>query len=233
MTTKRLAIKEKCKTPKCQQRFIFPSDKARHEKTCTGKQILTVKRKVYGRLQNDYNELRKMFPPGWTIAQDVTTFDIETLEKVEGGNICLKLLSIGVASTLGEPKYFVRSSSDPKAAQAMVDEFMDYLCTLQEIKQNQLPDYVIDEMNSLNEELDQSFSKEKYRKKRFLKKCTMLNIFGFNSGGFDIKMLITYMATYAARKEWGNPYVLKKATKYLSVEVGQLHFKGKMLTCKC
>ena len=233
MTTKRLAIKEKCKTPKCYQRFIFPSVKKRHEKTCTDKQIITVKRKVFGRLQNEYYELKKMFPPGWTISQDVTTFDIETLEKKENNNICLKLLSIGVASTLGESKYFVRSSSDPKAAQKLVDEFMDYLCTLQEIKQSQIPDYVIDEINSVDNELEQGFSLKNMRKKKFLKKCTMLNIFGFNSGGFDMKMLISYLASYGKRHGWADPCVLKKLTKYLSVEIGQLHFKGKMLNGKC
>lgn len=228
MTTRVASTRIKCQTEKCNRLFHYPSLARNHQRTCTGKPDVRIKRKVYGRLQNDFEDLRKLFPPDWELSKDVTTFDIETFEKEENGQIKLKLLSIAAASTLvDKPQYFVRTSSDPKAAWEMVNKFMDYLCMLHKKKLEQIPDYVIKKVEEVNKLVkERPFDRKLYSLRAKLKKCVSLSCFSFNGGKFDMQLLIVYIVLYGMEKKW-SASVLKKGTAFLSVEIGPLHFKGK------
>ena len=228
------------KTKDCHQLHEYPFDMKRHEKNCTDQQSVILKQKVYGCDSDEHARIKKLFPPGFTIPKDVTTFDIETIEAHDNSSdeILLNLLSIAVASTLGESKYFVRKSSEPAAATKLVDEFMDYLYELSVKKSELLPSYVHEELKKVNKQieaakLDRSRGvKNRTRffnlklKKNTILKCMKLNIYGFNSGKFDMKVLIGPIACYCAKNNWPPPNPMKRGTNYLQVELQHMYFKG-------
>ena len=216
----------------------------RHERSCTDRQTIKLKQKVYGCDSDEHARIKKLFPRGFTIPKDVTTFDIETLEAQDKSSedIRLNLLSIAVASTLGESKYFVRKSSEPSASAELVEEFMDYLCELSVKKSKELPSYVHEELEKVNKQIEiadiERKAEKKYRqkvdtqcfnlkrKKDTILKCMKLNIYGFNSGKFDMKVLIGPIACYCAKNNWPPPNPMKRGTNYLQVELQHMYFKG-------
>ena len=64
-----------------------------------------------------------------------------------------------------------------------------------------------------------------YRLKNSVKKARQMSVFGFNSSKFDLKVLIGYMAIYARDKKL-DMQILKKDSKYFSVQLDNLCFKG-------
>ena len=67
----------------------------------------------------------------------------------------LRPVSIGCSSNiLNEDKFFLRDSSHPDDAYALVDHFMDYLFELVETFHNQLPSEIMSAKERLENELE-------------------------------------------------------------------------------
>lgn len=64
---------------------------------------------------------------------DLACFDIETVDRNVEGESDLMPISIAVASTLEDTKYFERSSSSPEDGVKLVADFLDYLDHLQSV----------------------------------------------------------------------------------------------------
>ena len=64
---------------------------------------------------------------------DLACYDIETVNRDVEGDSDLMPISIAVASTLEDTRYFERSSSSPEDGLKMVAEFLDYLDHLQSV----------------------------------------------------------------------------------------------------
>ena len=62
------------------------------------------------------------------------------------------------------------------------------------------------------------------RLRHFLKELSLFNVFGFNSGRFDLNVLIPFIAVYAARRSLPMR-CLKRTNSFISLQVGSLIFK--------
>ena len=125
-------------------------------------------------------------------------FDIETLEvKNQRQNedavmttfeeAVLRPVSIGCSNSVdNEDRFFVRQSSHPDDAAAMVHSFLDYLFDLLDKYLNALPAELSQAAEKIATELEtEKFSKAKAEKESFLnllKQYRTFAIYGFNSG---------------------------------------------------
>lgn len=129
-------------------------------------------------------------------------FDIETLEqKNQRQNedlimgtfeeAVLRPVSIGCSNNVNnEEKFFVRQSSDPEEAHALVHSFLDYLFKLHGELGKALPIEFKQAADKLSAELaTEKFSQAKLEKQALLKLLTKyktLVVYGFNSGKLSI-----------------------------------------------
>ena len=129
-------------------------------------------------------------------------FDIETLEKKNERHsddliigtfeeAVLRPVSIGCSNNInGEDRFFLRRSSHPDDAPALVHEFLDYLFELVDEFHQALPVELDQAIEKLTAEIEiEKFSKAKTEKMGLLwtlKKYKTLAIYGFNSGEFYI-----------------------------------------------
>ena len=130
------------------------------------------------------------------VQENVVVFDLETLEqqdvhldtKIQIDGV-LKVVSIGVASTLPLPeRYFERSSSLPESAGVLVSEFMEHLFELEELFYQTVPDELKnieddDELKNIEEDKE-SYEIESDRKslKDQLRNMCVMPVLGYNSG---------------------------------------------------
>ena len=115
-------------------------------------------------------------------------FDCETLEsehEADDVDGVLKICSIGYASNLpNTDRFFVRTSSAPKAGSIVVEEFLDHLFECEEKFYDSIPEEIKKALNDLDERIETKFSSERTEIQnllRSLKKFTEFPIFGFNS----------------------------------------------------
>ena len=116
-------------------------------------------------------------------------FDCETLESENDADDVdgvLKICSIGYASNLPNgDRYFVRTSSAPKAGSVVVEEFLDHLFNCEEQFYETVPEEIKDALMDLDERVQAKFSSERTEIQnllRSLKKFTEFPVFGFNNG---------------------------------------------------
>ena len=69
--------------------------------------------------------------------------------------------------------------------------------------------------------------RELYQLRHYLRDLSLLNVFGFNSGRFDLNVLIPFIACWAAKRSVPLR-CLKRATSYISLQVGNIVFKDIM-----
>ena len=126
------------------------------------------------------------------VQENLVVYDLETLEqqdvhldtKIQVDGV-LKVVSIGVASTLPLPeRYFERTTSHPEAAGLLVSEFMEHLFELEELFYQTIPD----ELKNIEDDDEEKEAFEVESEKKTLKNqlrnlCTM-PVFGFNSGKY-------------------------------------------------
>ena len=133
-------------------------------------------------------------------------FDIETLEKQNERHnedllvgtfeeAVLRPVSIGCSNNInGDDKFFVRRSSHPDDATALVHGFLDYLFTLVDELVQALPVELHQAADKLVSELEiEKFSKEKTEKQsmlRTLNQYRTLACYGFNSGKLCVFFVI-------------------------------------------
>ena len=198
----------------------------RHIETCEAETQISSRRKYYGQSQTIMDEIcdKGYLPSHFRHFRvtDLATVDIETCQT----NDILKPISIAVGSTFEPPKYFERRLSSAKDFQILINEFMTYLFELHE--QIQMPDEIIDAIEQLsNEQRSQKFSSEQSKKqtyKRHLQKYSQLNCYGFNSSKFDMPCIIGGMVRYGKDRKLETK-VLKKTSKYLTIQIGGIIFK--------
>ena len=211
----------------CQYESTNENHVKEHMEKCEVETEISSQRKYYGKPSTIMDDIVDMgFLPEEFYSYQVdqlATYDIETCEDEDG---ILRPISIAVGSSMDEPKYFERKSSNPDEYQKMINEFMSYLMDLQ--KQLEVPQ----EFEAAVDLIDNVLKKDKFNSDRsklqsfktHLEKYKILNCYGFNSSKFDMQCLIAGLATYADANELQKE-VLKKTTKYLSVRIGDIVFK--------
>ena len=214
------------KTPSCNFTFEHPSELERHEFHCKDTQTVQAKQKFYGSGRNKMDEIIEAgyLPESFRNYRNTTkaTFDIEVCQIGEN----LKTISIAVASTLDEDKYFERESSSPEHYQKLVDEFMKYLMDLQtKIEIPMEMEDAIEKMESEIKGMDPSPERSRVQSFRnYLRNYEQLHVFGFNSSRFDLPVLIGGIVQFASQRDI-RPETLKKGTKYITLTVGNIIFK--------
>ena len=168
-----------CKTKKCG----FSSDRTDHLKTheekCTGIQEIIPKQTLYGLKDDCHTKLKKIFNMDIPNQNHLAVYDIETFNNGKH----LIVVSIAVASTLDDPKYFQRINDDPESGYLLVKQFMEYLLFLQK-KLVYKQTWVEEEVSYLKEENESSnlVSLNVLRElTNFLKSYNTLKCFGFNA----------------------------------------------------
>jgi len=221
----------------------------RHSKICVkyNTKRITCKQKSYGNYSNPISEMvdLKIIPEEALTFRNnfIVTFDLETMEQKfdfaapERGLVTeanLLLLSIAIGSNLEgyTPKCWVRKTSDSSEEIRLVKAFVQELDKLWKEKQRLLPAWI--EMGY--EKLDfMTFEMKKkkvpwneyqtiWRYKRALRNLTQLDIFGFNSGKFDLPCIA---GPLLAELKNGSKKVsiLKKMTSYFTITTDRFIFK--------
>ena len=219
----------RCANKNCLFRFHSQARLEIHMSSCTSDVKVESCQVKYGKKTSDFEDLIKenLFPVDTNIPKLFCVFDIETLEQKGSEDIELRLASIAISSNFSQPAYFVRKSMEPEEAQKVVSDALDYLRKLAD--ERNMPSFIQTADLKLNERIQtegNNFQKQKwYRLKNSLKKASQLCVFGFNSSKFDLKVLIGYMAIYCRDKNL-DIQVLKRDSKYFSVQIDTLCFKG-------
>ena len=112
-----------------------------HEENCKVETQVTGKQIPYGKPYNMIedlieNEILSEEMRNFTI-DHFTVFDIETCQIVVDNEERLIPISIAVASTFTEDRYFERESSSPEDGDKMVSNFMNYLVEINELYKKQ------------------------------------------------------------------------------------------------
>ena len=176
------------KTESCTYTTKQKRDMDKHEKGCTDIQQIITKQVPFGSDIDEVAKLSKFLNIDFSRfrQEEFCCFDIETFSK---GQVCTPV-SIAVASTLDEPKYFEKADDTPEAAYQMVAEFMDYLMELQQMLLDKLEpeiqhaiEYLQAQKDELNEGLPPDYQSkfEFYQIYGYFKNYEALKTFGFNS----------------------------------------------------
>ena len=241
--------------PKCKLVFKCKQNLEKHREKClelSTKQIIC-KEKAYG---DDKSVPRSMVEEGYAPESllnyrdfHLATWDIETFEEKtfleipENGLVAeadLRLLSIAVGSNIPgfEPKCWVRRSSEPEAAQEILESFVEELFKLRKKKQEFLPPYLIEVENKIIERELQIHDEIKsqgikttpelsrlisYR--NYICNLKNLSVFGYNSQKFDIPVIAGTLFRLLELTTFEPVSVLKKSASYFSVSCGGLIFK--------
>ena len=174
------------KTKSCYYTTNRITDLNRHEEKCTDVQKIISNQIEYGCLNNEVSKLSEIMDIDLSQFRQKhhVCFDIETFGK---GEVCIPI-SIAVASTLDEPKYFEKTDDSTEAGYQMVKQFMDYLVKLQEKLLNNLEPEIERAISFLQTEKEELFNPQRYKSKaeinklyRYFKNYEVLKVFGFNS----------------------------------------------------
>ena len=116
-------------------------------------------------------------------------FDCETLESEHDADDIdgvLKICSLGFASNLpNTDRFFVRTSSFPKAGCLVIQEFIDHLFSVESQYYTSIPEEIKDALTDLDERVKTKFSSERTEIQNLLyslRKYTEFPVFGFNNG---------------------------------------------------
>ena len=216
-----------CGLPGCGFRTPRSDKLARHRSQCRNFTLVKTKSKVYGEVIESSTPVIKF-----------VVYDIETVEKSTEANAeaQLELLCIGTATNIGgyQSQYFCRKSDRTSDGQEVVDRFLDYLFTLKKQYDNEMDQDLIRELQDINERLRDTrnpWSEKKmlFARKGQLKEQLKMSVYGFNSSKFDMKVLLSYMVTYAKTKNL-EVEILKKGSIYFNLTLDGIIFKGKFLS---
>ena len=172
-----------------------------HEKSCSDEQVIVTKQRAFGDGETllEFGVREGYVPLEYCDFQQYffCVFDIETLEsRVDGEKIGSsttiesrqKIVSIAIASNLPntEPIFLYRKSSEPEAEQELLDNFLSELDKIYSIYKANLPTFIEDSIEQLNNDIGpESFSKSRTKKtllRNHLKTYQRLPVFAFNGG---------------------------------------------------
>lgn len=174
------------KTPKCFYTCDRITNMMKHEKNCTDVQKILSQQLQYGSQSDQVTKVSEI------IDLDLVPFrqrhfccyDIETFGK---NDVCV-VVSIAVASTLDDPRYFEKSDDTPEAGYKMICDFIDYLFELQELLLENLEPEIQRAISFLQSEKEGIFNQQRYHSKpefyklyNYYRNYEVLKVFGFNS----------------------------------------------------
>ena len=211
-----------CGLPGCGFRTPRKDKLARHRNQCRNETEVKTKRKVYGEKVESSNPIIKF-----------VVYDLETVEKSSSkAEAKLELLSIGLASNICgyQSKYFCRKSDNSLDGQELVDRFLNHIFELKSQFDDNLDPEIVREYEEVNEKLrdtSRPWSEKRllFTRKQQLKEQLKLSVYGFNSSKFDMKVLLSYLVTYAKNKNL-KIEVLKKGAIYFNLTLDGIIFKG-------
>ena len=127
------------KTDICHYQTTLTANLRIHEETCSSETLIKAEQVPYGKPQILIDELIS----NGILSEDVKDFymkhfvvyDIEVVQVKNEEETKLNPISIGVASTFSEDRYFERKSSLPNDGDKMINDFMNYLLHLNAIYQ--------------------------------------------------------------------------------------------------
>ena len=191
----------KCPTKNCYFKNFRKDVVNRHIKSCAGDKDIKTKSITYGNPESMLERgVRLGYLPASAVKfrqQYLVTFDIECLETdYDGDKVGMaaniekyqKIVSLAVGSNLPntQPQFFCRSSSDPSTEQILIDQFLDHLDDLHTKYQEQLPTFIQDAIDQIEDDLDKtSFSHLKCEMQSVLghlRKYDKLRVYAFNGG---------------------------------------------------
>ena len=201
-----------CPTPDCEYNSNRRDVWEQHVKTCTNEVDVTFKQKLMtepgirewcvsnGYLPNNYYQ------------QHFASFDIETLgeqrnDSITGSSLIhsvQKVITIAVTSSFEDEtnrtKVFVRKSFSKDDYENLIREFMTHLEKLQSQMMNLIPRQILTSVVKLEADLEEfklgkrNYSPQQVTNMRralfYLKKLQILKVYGYNSSGFDIPVLL-------------------------------------------
>ena len=174
------------KTENCYYTTNRKKNLERHEKKCTDVQEIISKQLGYGSRNDQVSKVGHLMNMDFSQIRQKhhVCYDIETFGKNE---VCVPV-SIAVASTFAEPKYFEKTDDTPEATYQMVSEFMNYLVELQQKLLDNLEPEIQQAISFLQAEKEETFNPKKYHSKaelfkllHYFKNFGVLKVFGFNS----------------------------------------------------
>jgi hypothetical protein len=139
-----------------------------------------------------------------------------------------KILSVGVANNKGFEKCFVRADSSHEASVDLIEKFVDALEELYEIDQMYIPNVFHDALDLLEADIaveDSKFKKMELQSlKNHLDGFLKMDVFGYNSGRFDLTVLSPYLLPEMKRR-YEKIQILKKDNDYISIVTDFISFK--------
>ena len=143
-------------------------------------------------------------------------------------NAIHKLLSIGVANNHGYEQCFVREDSSHDSAVKVVENFVDALEEMAKIDAQHMPDMFQKALDNIETDIENEDSNLKKMKlqsfKNLVKNFLRMDVYGFNSGRYDLTILGPYLLPELKRR-YDIVKILKKENCYLSISTEGLHFK--------
>ena len=236
-----------CKISKnCHYRSSYLQHLKDHESVCeiNSKQMISGSQKPYG---EDIFILKEIVASGYLPVEAMTfqktifsTFDIETYEILKNHSqtentfyhAIHQLLSIGIGNNQGFSKCWVRKNDTHESAIDLIEQFIEGLEELRAIDEKQVPDYFINSIDMIEDDLKNEITTSKYIQLSAWKRCIenfiKTDIYGYNSAKFDLTVLAPYLFG-KLKDRFGTIYPLKKVNSYFTVNVGPFVFKDVML----
>ena len=239
-----------CKELKnCKFSSIHKYDYERHKEICIkyNTKTITCKQVGYGKNTDLILDLvnKKIIPKEALVYRNnfIVTFDLETIEQKfdlampERGLITeanLLLLSIAVGCNLPgySPKCWIRKSSDPEEEKRLIKSFLSELDHIWIEKQKTLPFWIeagFEKLDFMQYKLKQEKApwheyQAIWKYKRVLRKFTQLDVFGFNSGKFDLPTIAGPLL-WELQQSSKKVSILKKMASYFTISTDKFIFK--------
>ena len=209
----------------------------RHEDTCTDETTVHSKQTCYGEPKQimkeivSYGVLDELFleyRQEFLAAFDLETLETKNIDLQDSDTVTdafLGLASIAIATNLTDisdetfpDQCYVRVDDSHQSIQDICDKFLGHVFFLAGLYQDTIPEAIQDVILKLeSDEPEIKFSKFKTKKQtwlRHLKKYQGFNCYGFNSGKFDIKVLLPLILNYCKRHSV-TMEPIKKGTSYM------------------
>ena len=146
-----------------------------------------------------------------------------------------KILSVAVGSTLTATKVFVRASSDPNDAHDLIRRFVNELVTIGELFEANLPSFFSSGLTKLENDISELEGQNPKRSKlqnlkHRLTSLMKLQVYGYNSGSYDITVIIGYLVNELKSIEMtaNSIKVIKKARNYFMISCQDFVLKDMM-----
>ncbi|CAG5083743.1 Oidioi.mRNA.OKI2018_I69.PAR.g10449.t1.cds [Oikopleura dioica] len=145
----------------------------------------------------------------------------------------LRLLSIGIGSNFGYQRFLIRRNDENDGAKELVQRFVDEIESLAVAEENYLPSELRDSIQNLQNIDMNSVHAEQKMKIRYLRReltnYAKMDIFGFNSAKFDLKVLSPYLIPILMKKHGSKFTSIKKGSHYFSMSTPKYQFKDAKL----